>query len=223
MLPAIAYCCCLQAQIWRCAAKLSRGSQWERRRSQDKSCHLADQLLESLGSGSVSRGVSLRVALKAGSVRGSVPRCGPFGPRALECEESVLEVPGDLIDTLGTLSGHSGAQGPSGPRVGDSLGNHRLQEHSQGHSPGHFGPQGPETLCSWWHDHKTSPHPQRHQNHSVGEPSRTLSTFLLIDGCVSRIVFQCDMLLVSSMFHEFPPLRRGTCTWYVGVHLRVLL
>ena len=47
----------------------------------------------------------------------------PFGPRAPECLNSFPSVPGVFGtpfwhsgDTLGTLFGHSGAQGPKGPR-----------------------------------------------------------------------------------------------------------
>ena len=77
-------------------------------------------------------GVSLGVSL------------GAFGPLAPECPkkcpESVPGVsescPGHSGDTLGTLFGHSGAQGPKGPRdIPRTL-------------PGHFGPKGPRHSCS---------------------------------------------------------------------------
>ena len=86
---------------------------------------------------------------------------GPSGPRCPrecpwecpECPKSVPRVSREcqkgVPDTLGTLLWHSGAWGPKGPRdtFWDTPSNTPcFREHSLGHSPGHFGPEGPERL-----------------------------------------------------------------------------
>ena len=95
----------------------------------------------------VSRGVSEGVSPKIGvseRVSGGVSR----GPRVSKrCPESVSGVSGHLFDTPETLSGHLldtlGPEGPPRHSPGHSLGHPDFR----GHSPGHFGPEGPEASC----------------------------------------------------------------------------
>ena len=81
-------------------------------------------------------------------VQGSVPRSvsaalQASGPRvSKKCPESVLGVlkrcPGHSGDTLGTLFGHSGPEGPRRHSVGHFLEHPGFHGHSRGHSRRHF-------------------------------------------------------------------------------------
>ena len=106
-------------------------------------------------------GVSPRVSPKTGGVRGSVRRGvsgalrAPGSGVSKKCPESVPGVskrcPGQSGDTLGTLFGHYGAQGPKGPgdtpsdTPSDTPG---FRGHSRGHSADTSGLKGPRDSCS---------------------------------------------------------------------------